>query len=398
MRRVVLCVLIGVLTAVVTARALLPEAARAASASDGELYGYNICDISLPITTETAGSAMLADMNGYYLFRTPTAKNEWTGALRGKDLILICADAWIVPDAPGRYGGGALYQLVRGSADISEVYRTDWYQGAAGLSFALLTGVVPTTVDDGSALAYTGRQDIWFPYALARSLSDEGRASFAFVPEEDQCGGLEALGFCSVTAYDGTAEALVEETLGDVTAASRFFAYYQWTDGDGEAALAYLLDELKAERRLSGTAICLLTGADAETRGHLYIYAPELDGASSGRPCSALDVTPTLLNLFGVTYDSRFLSGADIFSRNGETGVVSAVTPLVSLYGSAYSDWVTDAGYYSGSGSIFRQTADCFDTSAEVSDYVHAVARMVYDRYTYAHKAMEYNYFKLALP
>ena len=122
-----------------------------------------------------------------------------------------------------------------------------------------------------------------------------------------------------------------------------------------------------------------------------------MSDAVSHKPCSALDVTPTLLNLLGLEYDSRFLSGLDIFSTNEEPGVVRAVTPVVSLYGSAFSDWISDAGYYSSEGSIFRQTADCFRSSAEVSAYVRDVSRLVYDRYIYTRKAMEYDYFRVAL-
>ena len=49
------------------------------------------------------------------------------------------------------------------------------------------------------------------------------------------------------------------------------------------------------------------------------------------------------------------------------------------------------------SGSIFRQTADCFDSSEAVSVYVHEVSRLVYERYTYAYKTMENNYFRLVV-
>lgn len=395
MRKLVLCLLTGVLIALITARSLLPESARAVS-SDGETYGYNICSVSLPITTETAGSALIADMNGYYLFRSPTAKNEWTGVLGGKDLILICAEDWRVPSSPGRYSDSALYRLARGSAHISEVYRTDWYQGAAGQFFALLTGVVPTTVDGMSALSWTGEQDTYLPYAIARCLSAEGYACAAFIGDEAQRAGLLALGFDTVTAAEEPAEERISAELSSLTDAGRYFGFWHWR-GDGEAALEALFDLLKQTRRLDDTVICLLAGAEDEERGILYIYSRELTGAVCRRPCSGLDVTPTLLNLFGLEYDSRFLSGLDIFSTNGETGVVRAVTPVVSLYGSAFSDWVSDAGSYSVAGSIFRQTADCFDSSEEVSAYVHDVSRLVYDRYIYARKAMEYNYFRVAL-
>lgn len=396
MRRIVFCLLSGVLLALVTARALLPESARAATA-DGETYGYNISGVSLPITTETAGSALIADMNGYYLFRTPTAKNEWTGALAGKDLIVICADAWRAPASPSRYGESALYRLSRGSARLGDVYATDWYQGADGLAFALLTGVIPTTVDGKTALTYTAEQHILLPYALARCLSEQGYICAAFIRDEAQRAGLEALGFDSVTAAAGASAEIVAGQIADIAAEDRFFAYLAWPEKDGEAALEALFSALKSAHRSDTTAICLLAGAQEDGRASLYIYSPGLGSAVSRRPCSALDVTPTLLNLFGLEYDSRFLSGLDLFSTNGETGEVRAVTPVVSLYGSAFSDWVSDAGYYSSAGSIFRQTADCFETSADVSAYVHDVSRLVYDRYIYTRKAMEYNYFQVAL-
>lgn len=396
MRRIVFCILSVALIALVTARALLPESARAAT-SDGEIYGYNICSVSLPITTETAGSAMIADMNGYYLFRTPTAKNEWTGALAGKDLIVICADSWRAPDSPGRYSDSALYRLSRGSARVSEVYRTDWYQGTAGLSFALLTGVVPTTVDGKTALSWTGEQGTYFPYTLARMLSAEGYTCSAFIQDASQQAGFAALGFDTVRAAAGPAADSIAGQLSEIMEADHFYAFFLWPDEDGEAALEALFDALKAGHRSDSTAVCLLAGAQDDGHAGLYIYGPETENAVSRRPCSALDVTPTLLNLYGLEYDARFLSGADIFSTNSETGVVRAVTPVVSLYGSAFSDWVSDAGYYSSAGSIFRQTADCFQTSEEVSAYVHDVSRLVYDRYVYARKAVEYNYFQVAL-
>jgi len=395
MRKIVFCVLTGVLMALVTARALLPESARAAS--DAELFGYNICDISLPITTETAGSAMLAELNGYYLFRTPTAKNDWTGVFAGKNLVLVCADNWRVPDNPSRYGDGAIYRLDRGSAGVGAVYRTDWFQGSAGLSFALLTGVVPTTADDMTALQYTGRQDIYYPYALAISLAREGYSCSAFIRENAQREGFETLGFSRVAVCDQTAAEDVRDTLSEAAGEGRFFAFWLWEDEDGAQALEALFDGLKSLRRLDDTVICLLAAAEEDGRARLYIYGAEAADAVSRRPCSALDVTPTLLNLFGVEYDSRFLSGLDVFSTNSETGVVRAVTPVVSLYGSAFSDWVSDAGEYSSAGNIFRQTADCFEDTEAVSDYVRDVSRIVYDRYLFSRKAMEYNYFRVAL-
>lgn len=397
MRRFVLCVLSGALAALVIARGLLPASADAA-VPDTRAYGYNILDIRLPITTETAGSALIAEMNGYWLYRTPTAKNKWTGAAAGKDLILICADNWLVPEEPTRYGAPALYRLERGSARLSAVYRPDWYQGSAGREFALLTGLVPTMVGEETALQWTAEQKIWFPYTLARLLGAQGYGCAAFLREDSCAAAYDAFGFDTVAVASGPAEETLGQTLGTLTAQERFFAYYSWPDEDGEAALEALFSELKAARRLDDTVICLAAGSAVDAdRARIFLYGGDLALASSDKPCSELDVTPTLLNLFGLSYDARFLSGRDVFARNDEPGAARSITPVVPLYGSAFSDWVTDAGQYTGEGHIFRQTADCFASSAEVSAYVHAMSRLVYDRYIYARKALESNYFQIVL-
>ncbi len=392
MRKLIFFLLLMLLLGIVTARALLPEPTQAVMA-DPHSYGYNILDISLSLVPETAGSAILADMNGYFLFRTPTAKNEWTGALRGKNLILICADAWQTPAKPDRHTDPALCRLRSGGADISLVYRPDWYQGMAGREFALLTGLVPTKVNGAASLLWTAEQDIYLPYTPARCLAQEGYTGFAYITDPTHTAAYEAMGFQNVFVTETAALETLEATLPALLDRNRFFAFYLWPDAEGAEALAYLLETLREARMLDATAICLLT-ADADgQRAQLYLYNSAVADAASDKPCSELDITPTLLNLFGVEYDSRFLSGRDVFAENDVPGRVRAVTPLVSLYGSAYSDWVTDAGSYNAAGSIFRQTRDCFADSSEITAYVRDVSQLVYDRYTYARKVMENNYF-----
>ncbi len=38
------------------------------------------------------------------------------------------------------------------------------------------------------------------------------------------------------------------------------------------------------------------------------------------KPCSSIDIVPTLSNLFGLEYDSRLLSGRDILAPEVEPG------------------------------------------------------------------------------
>ena len=63
-------------------------------------------------------------------------------------------------------------------------------------------------------------------------------------------------------------------------------------------------------------------------------------------PCSAVDIVPTLSNLFGLSYDSRLLSGRDILDDSYNAASASGSFPLVILPTSAGNSWATFAFLY----------------------------------------------------
>ena len=376
------------LLALVTARALLPEPMRAQTVM-AQSRDYNILNLDLSLVPETAGSALIAEMNGYYLFRTPTAKNAYTGALQGKNLILICADRW-QPDLADRAACPTLYRLYQEGARVADLYRPDWYQGADGREFALLTGVIPTNVDGKTALIHTGEQNIYLPYAIARALGAAGYDTLISYADPAHEAFYQTIGFSSLLPAGG------EDPLTRISSERPFFLCCLWDEADGESALAALWARLCSLGLEKSTALCILTGNTDAHRAHLALWCDDLfAGAAVDFPCSELDITPTLLNAFGVAYDSRFLSGRDLFAPVPQTGQASATTPLVSLYGSANSDWVTDAGSYIADHSLFWQRDLFFETPRETSAYVNQVSDLVYDRYIFARRVMENNYFQL---
>ena len=387
-RTTILIFLVGMLAALVAARAALPEPAVPAMAED---YGYNILSLALPTVKETAGSAMIAEMNAYFLSREATAKTAWTGALQGKNLVLVCADGW-APDPDDRRGNPALTRLAGGSAAIPQVWQPDWYQGDDGHLFALLSGLAPTRAGDESALRCVGEQDIYLPFALPRCFAREGYACAAFLRDASLADAAEALGFASARfgmSDADSARAVVDALDGDTPV----FAFCQW-DGNGEEALTILLSSLEEKHR-SDTALCLLTAdADAE-RAQLYLWGAGLSGAASDVPCSELDVPPTILNLFGFAFDSRFLSGRDIFAPTGDPSRPGADTPLVTLGGSAFSAWITDAGRYDPSAGEFVPTGNSISRAAQ-EDYIRTVCTLNYRRYVFARRVLENNYFQIA--
>ena len=85
-------------------------------------------------------------------------------------------------------------------------------------------------------------------------------------------------------------------------------------------------------------------------------------------PTYSLDILPTLSNLFGLEYDSRFLVGRD---------VLSSEMPLVIW---PDRSWMTVRGYYDGVKNVFTP-AD----GAEVNDaYIDSVKGIVQNRFAYS--------------
>lgn len=396
-RRLIFCLLAVLLALIVTARAVQPAPAQAAEENDaGEDagFGYNMLEVSLPLTEETAGSAVIAEMNGYYLSRPATEKSVYTNMLRGKNLILICADNW-QPDAGD--DSSAIQTLLSGGVRFSCVYRPDWYQGTEGREFALLTGIVPTNVNGESSLFWIGGQDIYLPFTIAHALAAEGYGCRAYIRGGNRLAAYEAMGFSEIEVCAEPAAAVVSATAENCFDRTPFFAFYLWRETDGEAALSVLLTELEGRGLLDETVICLLTGG-GQRQAQLFLYGEGLAGTTVDEPCSELDVTPTLLDLFGADYDSRFLSGRDALAPCPAAGEAADQIFLVSLYGSAYSDWVTAAGSYTVSDGRFQTAAGVFAAEDDTDGYAAAVNALVYDRYVFARRVMETNYFHLVFP
>ena len=124
-----------------------------------------------------------------------------------------------------------------------------------------------------------------------------------------------------------------------------------------EYALTYLLEQLEAAGIADDTVICMTADhypyALVTDYGDYYqelsgIQDSELDisrykntwllwsgsmeeSVTVDTPCSAIDILPTVSNLFGLEFDSRLMSGHDVFAQNYSTSQASTCMPLVIL-------------------------------------------------------------------
>ena len=113
-------------------------------------------------------------------------------------------------------------------------------------------------------------------------------------------------------------------------------------------------------------------------KNNLIIYNSATEHEQIDKVCNTIDVLPTVLNLFGINYDSRLIIGKDIFS-NSEGLVIFA----------DYS-WLTDKGTYSNNNGTFTS----YDGS-EVSDaYVNRFKKAVNNRYQISINIMLYDYYR----
>lgn len=393
MRRFILYILVCVLAGLVLARALIPEPTAAEAAA---VYGYNVLDAGGELPPETAGSAVIDGMRAYFLSRTPTAKSAMTGAAAGYDLIVVLAENW-TPDPSSSRKNPAFVRFARHAAQVGGCYRPDWGQGLDGRVYALLTGLVPVRVGDGTVLDWVGREGTYLPFSLAGAFTAAGAATYAFAPTGLPYAAWAALGFRDAVVCAGTAAETVATTAALYMAGDApFFAFYVFADEDADDGLKALMDALDEAGRSDDTVVCLSVAAEGSLRGGLYLWGGPVSDAAADVPCSETDVTPTLLNLFGLAYDARLLSGRDVYAGNGLDGEIDAAMPLVTLSDGPSADWLTLRGGYLASQSLFWPYDDGFADEAAVTDYVWRVNAVVSDRYEYARRILETNYFRLA--
>lgn len=169
-----------------------------------------------------------------------------------------------------------------------------------------------------------------------------------------------------------------------------------------DRALEYLLKQLEAEGIADKTLIALspdhypyglteneideLAGHYVERNFELYkssliMYTKGMKPTTVNKPCSSLDILPTLLNLLGVDYDSRLLMGQDIFSDS---------KPLVIFQNKSF---ITDKGRYNTKTRGFTANKG---VTADIN-YINNISAIVNAKFYYSSKILETNYYEKVL-
>lgn len=166
-----------------------------------------------------------------------------------------------------------------------------------------------------------------------------------------------------------------------------------------ERALTLLMERLEEAGELEDTVIVLsadhypyglsdeevseLAGYEVDTdleRFHsmLIVYKHGMTPEMVEKPCSSVDVLPTVLNLLGVPYDSRLLMGRDIFSD---------APPLVVF---CDQSWLTDRAYYNAT----EDTVTVLGSEPLPSGYAEAMSKLVKARLAYSGLILDKDYYR----
>lgn len=424
-------------------------------------YGKNVSKIDFEALSQSEKDETLKSMDTYVNSLTPTSKNKYTGLFKGKNLILICAEAFS-DSVIHKELTPTLYRLTHKGIYFSDYYQPAWGGSTSTGEYSFLTGLVPM---DGVETIQETRDKLNY-YTLGTQLMRQDYYSFAYhngsYDYYDRQLTHKNLGYADYLGEGNGLEDIAGSWVGDSVFFDKtmdtymdkqpFSIYYMTVSGHApyksdnvktkenieqvkkvlgdkyeETTLNYFCYQLELEKALKimveklegagiadDTVICMTSDhypyglAVSKTYGNTKDYLTDLYDHSldtdwdrdhntwllwSGcleneqkeyacevsEPTYSLDITPTLLNLFGIEYDSRLLVGRDVFSD---------AAPLV-----LWNDrsWMTDKGKYdAGTKKFTPNKGETVDDS-----YVENIKKIVSNKISFSDQILEKDYYRV---
>ena len=407
---------------------------------EGKFNSFDI-DFGALIERDANNKALL-QLHEYFSSLEPSAQNPKTGLFEGYNLITICAEAftkWVIdPElTPTLYmmqNDGVNFEnfySIYGAGTIGGEFALctgfmprgagGWCTGATRnylpFTFAsrfLDLGIQPLAYHNGSHTYYD--RNILFP-----------RLGYDF---KAYGGGLDM----SVYGYSTSDLVLMKITVDEYINMDRFYVHYMTFSGHSgygfgnpqaqvnrgavdhlpyssavrayiacqlefEYAMAYLLERLEEAGIAERTVIVItsdhypyglahdkteeLAGKRLDKVSELYessgiIYVKGMAPETVAAPAYVPDMVPTVLNLLGLRFDSRFLPGRDVFSD---------AMPFVILGSSI----ITEAGVYNKSNRSFAP----FEGYDEIpEEYLSAIRAIEAARTSAVEQVVRLNYFE----
>lgn len=341
---------------------------------------YNVTEIDFTKLIEEENDSNIKLMHNYFKNVVPTKQNKYTGMFKGKNLIVIVAEAFY-PIAINKDLTPTLYKLSNESFVFNNFYQPIYGCSTSDGEFTSLFSILP----GASTCTMKQTSDKYYPYSYAKVFENDGYKAYAFHGGQYKYYGrdktLPNLGYtyyacgngldinCKswpesdvevvndsvkyfinedkfVTYYMSISGHLEYNFYGNMMAkknkklvdnmnASEAIKAYMATQIEFDRSLELLINELKKAGKLDDTVIAIMpdhypyglenneiteyTGITDINydlyKNNLIIWNSKIKKPIKvDKYMSNIDVLPTILNLFGVEYDSRLLIGKDVLS------------------------------------------------------------------------------------
>lgn len=404
---------------------------------------YNIDDIDFASLEKSEKDFKKRQIHAYFKTVRPTDKNEYTGVLKGKNLIFITAESFNFNILDKKLTP-TLYKMSNEGLKFTNFYTPIYYASTSDGEYTNLTGLIPRE-GTWSYLSSIGNE---FPYSYANVFEKENYKTYSyhngvydFYKRNEAmpsfgfdsylgCGnGLENKINCKL--WPQSDDEMFRGTFEDYKKDKHFVTYYMTISAhlshnfknndmakkhekqmenssyseavraylsasiDLDKALSNLLESLSKNNILKDTVIVLvpdhypyglsenelkefedLKNPYDKYKTGLIIYNEDLEQKEITKYASNLDILPTLLNMYGVEYNSKAIIGKDIMSN--DDGIVM------------FNDrsFLTDKGYYS-------EKEEKFYGFSKVSDkYIKDKQIEVFNKTNISSMILETNYYK----
>lgn len=138
-------------------------------------YGYSVLPMDFGAAAAATDQTAIASLHNYVNSQTPSKQNEFTGMFKGKNLILITAEAFsaelIDPELTP-----TLYRMATKGIQFKEYYQPAWGASTTTGEFSNLIGLVP--MNGGSSMNETYQQKLFL--TMGNQLQKLGYHSTAY--------------------------------------------------------------------------------------------------------------------------------------------------------------------------------------------------------------------------
>lgn len=109
-------------------------------------YGFNVMSIDFDELADNENSGAIKSIHKYVAAQEPSRKNKYTGIFKGKNLILITAEAF-TKEVIDPKRTPTLYRLATRGIVFEDFYQPAWGGSTSTGEYSFLTGLVPTRPD-----------------------------------------------------------------------------------------------------------------------------------------------------------------------------------------------------------------------------------------------------------